>query len=49
MEDPSPPPFIVCAVLPHGETGAVVRLLGAQTGLVAGYVAGARGAPCARC
>lgn len=43
MEDPSPPPFIVCAVLPHGETGAVVRLLGAQTGLVAGYVAGARG------
>ena len=34
---------IVCAVRPHGETGAIVRLLTADTGLVAAYVAGARG------
>ena len=34
---------IVCAVRPHGETAAVVRFLTPQTGLVAGYVAGARG------
>lgn len=33
---------IVCAVLPHGEHGAVVRFLAAETGLVAGYVAGGR-------
>lgn len=36
-------PAIVCAVFPHGETGAVVRLLTEAHGLVAGYVAGARG------
>lgn len=36
-------PAIVCAVRPHGETGAVVRLLTEDHGLVAGYVAGARG------
>lgn len=34
---------IVCASRPHGETGVVVRLLTAQYGLVAGYVAGGRG------
>ncbi|GMM60679.1 hypothetical protein NUTIK01_14560 [Novosphingobium sp. IK01] len=33
---------IVCAVLPHGEHGAVVRLLTLHHGLVAAYVAGAR-------
>lgn len=33
---------IVCAVLPHGEHGAVVRFLSADAGLVAGYVAGGR-------
>jgi DNA repair protein RecO (recombination protein O) len=43
MQDQAPPPFIVCAVLSHGETGAVVRLLGADSGLVPAYVAGARG------
>ncbi len=36
-------PAIVCAVRPNGETGAVARLLTADHGLVAGYVAGARG------
>lgn len=36
-------PAIVCALRPHGETGGVVRLLTAEHGLVAGYVAGARG------
>lgn len=36
-------PAIVCAVRPHGESGAVVRLMTADHGLVAGYVAGARG------
>lgn len=36
-------PAIVCAARPHGETGAVVRLLTADHGLVAGYVAGGRG------
>lgn len=36
-------PAIVCAVRPHGETGGVARLLTADHGLVAGYVAGARG------
>ena len=34
---------IVCAVLPHGENGAVVRLLTAEQGLVAGYIRGGRG------
>ena len=36
-------PDIVCAVLPHGEHGAVVRFLTAAQGLVAAYVGGARG------
>ena len=36
-------PAIVCAVRPHGETAGIVRLLTADHGLVAGYVAGARG------
>lgn len=34
---------LVCAVLPHGENGAVVRFLTAEQGLVAGYVRGGRG------
>lgn len=34
---------ILCAVRAHGEHGAVVRLLTADHGLVAAYVAGARG------
>ncbi|MDB5724110.1 MAG: repair protein RecO [Novosphingobium sp.] len=34
---------IVCASRPHGETAAIVRLLTAEHGLVAGYLAGARG------
>jgi len=33
---------IVCAVLAHGEHGAVVRLFTPSTGLVAGYVRGGR-------
>ncbi|WP_374527350.1 DNA repair protein RecO [Novosphingobium sp.] len=36
-------PAIVCASRPHGETAAIVRLLTAEDGLVAGYVAGGRG------
>jgi DNA repair protein RecO (recombination protein O) len=36
-------PAIVCASRPHGETAAIARLLTADHGLVAGYVAGARG------
>jgi DNA repair protein RecO (recombination protein O) len=36
-------PAIVCASRPHGETAAIVRLLTPQHGLIAGYVAGARG------
>jgi DNA repair protein RecO (recombination protein O) len=36
-------PAIVCASRPHGETAVVVRLLTADHGLVAGYVAGGRG------
>ena len=36
-------PAIVCASRPHGETAAIARLLTAQHGLVAGYVAGGRG------
>ena len=35
-------PAIVCAVLPHGEHGAVVRFLTPNDGLVAGYVRGGR-------
>ena len=34
---------ILCAVRAHGEHGAVVRLLTAEHGLLAAYVAGARG------
>ncbi len=34
---------IVCAVRAHGETAAIARLLTAEHGLVAGYVAGGRG------
>lgn len=36
-------PAIVCASCPHGETAAIARLLTAEHGLVAGYVAGGRG------
>ena len=36
-------PAIVCASRAHGETGAVARLLTRDHGLLAGYVAGARG------
>lgn len=36
-------PAIVCASRPHGETAGIVRLLTADHGLVAGYLAGARG------
>ena len=36
-------PAIVCAVRPHGETAAIVRLMTADHGLVACYVAGGRG------
>lgn len=36
-------PAIVLAVRPQGETGAMVRLLTADRGLVAAYVAGGRG------
>lgn len=36
-------PAIVCASRPHGETAAIARLLTADHGLVASYVAGARG------
>jgi DNA repair protein RecO (recombination protein O) len=36
-------PAIVCASRPHGETAGIVRLLTAEHGLVAGYLAGARG------
>lgn len=35
-------PAIVCALLPHGEHGAVVRFLTPANGLVAGYVRGGR-------
>lgn len=34
---------IICAVRPHGETGAIVRALSAEQGLLGGYVQGARG------
>ena len=36
-------PAIVCAARPHGETAVIARLLTAQHGLVAAYVAGGRG------
>ena len=36
-------PAIVCASRPHGETGVIVRLVTADHGLIAGYVAGGRG------
>jgi DNA repair protein RecO (recombination protein O) len=36
-------PAIVCGSRPHGENAAIVRLLTAESGLVAGYVAGGRG------
>lgn len=42
-EPTSRAPDIVCAVRAHGEHGAVVRFLTASHGLVAAYVAGARG------
>lgn len=35
-------PAIICAVLPHGEAGAVVRALTPEHGLLAGYVRGGR-------
>ena len=36
-------PAIVCASRPHGETAVIARLLTADHGIVAGYVAGGRG------
>src|SRR5258705_7508999 len=36
-------PAIVVALRPHGEHGAVVRLMAPEYGLQAGYVRGARG------
>lgn len=36
-------PAIVCATRPQGETAVIARLLTADHGLVAGYVAGGRG------
>lgn len=36
-------PAILCATRPHGETAAIARLLTAEHGLIAGYVAGGRG------
>lgn len=36
-------PAIVCASRPHGETAAIARLLTADHGMVAAYVAGGRG------
>lgn len=36
-------PAILCSVLPHGEHGAIIRVLTADHGLAAAYVAGARG------
>jgi DNA repair protein RecO (recombination protein O) len=40
---PSAQPAIVCAARLHGETGVIARLLTAEQGLVAVYVAGGRG------
>jgi DNA repair protein RecO (recombination protein O) len=34
---------IVCAVRPHAETAAIARMMTAEHGMVAGYVAGGRG------
>jgi DNA repair protein RecO (recombination protein O) len=34
---------IVCAARPHGETAAIARMLTAEAGIVAAYVAGGRG------
>lgn len=34
---------VVCAVRPHGEAAGIVRLMTRESGLVAAYVAGARG------
>ncbi len=34
---------LICSVRPHGETGAIVRALTAEQGMLAGYVQGARG------
>ena len=34
---------IICATRPNGETGAVARVLTRENGMIAGYVAGARG------
>ncbi|HET9629433.1 MAG TPA: recombination protein O N-terminal domain-containing protein [Novosphingobium sp.] len=36
-------PGIVCAVVPHGETAVIARLLTREAGLVGAYVAGGRG------
>ena len=36
-------PAILCAVRAHGETAAIARLMTADHGLIAGYVAGGRG------
>lgn len=36
-------PAIVCASRPHGETAVVARLLSADHGMIAAYVAGGRG------
>lgn len=36
-------PAVVCAIRPHAETAGIVRLLTADHGMLAGYVAGARG------
>ncbi|WP_334185403.1 DNA repair protein RecO [Novosphingobium sp.] len=36
-------PAIVCAARPHGEAAVIARLLTAETGVVAAYVAGGRG------
>lgn len=36
-------PAIVCAARPHGETAVIARLLTADHGMVAAYVAGGRG------
>lgn len=36
-------PAIVCSVRQHGETGAIVRLLSADHGMIGAFVAGARG------
>jgi len=36
-------PGIVCAVMPHGETAVIARLLTARAGMVGAYVAGGRG------